>query len=81
MYHHEFWNGLGYPQGIQGKHIPILSRIIHIVNAYQAMTHERPYRRAMTKEDAIAELKKGQGSQFDPELTDKFIEMVSEPQK
>jgi len=81
LYHHEFWNGLGYPQGIKGKDIPILSRIIHIVNAYQAMTHERPYRRAMTKEDAIAELKKGQGSQFDPELTDKFIEMVSEPQK
>jgi len=76
LYHHEFWNGLGYPQGIKGKEIPILSRIIHIVNAYQAMTHERPYRQAMTKEDAIKELKKGKGSQFDPELTDKFIAMV-----
>ncbi len=81
LYHHEFWDGNGYPQKIKGKDIPLLSRIIHIVNAYQAMTHERPYRQAMKKEDAIQELKKFQGSQFDPELTDKFIEMVSEPQK
>jgi diguanylate cyclase (GGDEF)-like protein/PAS domain S-box-containing protein len=76
LYHHEFWNGLGYPQGIKEKNIPILSRVIHIVNAYQAMIHERPYRQALSKEDAIAELKKGKGSQFDPELTDKFIAMV-----
>ncbi len=81
LYHHEFWNGLGYPQRIKGKDIPILSRIIHIANAYQAMIHERPYRQAMTKEDAIKELKKGNGSQFDPELTDKFISMVTQPQK
>ena len=77
LYHHEFWDGNGYPQKIKGKEIPLLSRIIHIVNAYQAMTHERPYRKAMTKEDAIKELKKEKGSQFDPELTNKFITMVT----
>ncbi len=81
LYHHEFWNGDGYPQRIKGEDIPLLSRIIHIVNAYQAMTHERPYRKAMNKENAIKELRKGQGSQFDPELTDKFIMMVSQSQK
>ena len=77
LYHHEYWDGNGYPQRIKGDNIPLLSRIIHIVNAYQAMIHERPYRQAMSKEDAIKELKKGQGSQFDPELTEKFIAMVS----
>ncbi|MDD5496961.1 MAG: diguanylate cyclase [Atribacterota bacterium] len=79
LYHHEFWNGNGYPHRIKGEDIPLLARIIHIVNAYQAMTHERPYRRAMTKEDAIQELRKGQGSQFDPELTDKFVSMITSP--
>jgi HD-GYP domain-containing protein (c-di-GMP phosphodiesterase class II) len=77
LYHHEFWDGNGYPQKIKGEEIPLLSRIIHIVNAYQAMIHERPYRRAMSKEDAIAELEKGKGSQFDPELMEKFVAMVT----
>jgi diguanylate cyclase (GGDEF)-like protein/PAS domain S-box-containing protein len=77
LYHHEFWNGNGYPQKIKGEEIPLLSRIIHIVNAYQAMIHERPYRQAMSKEDAIAELIKGKGSQFDPELIDKFVAIVA----
>ena len=77
LYHHEFWDGNGYPHGIKGEKIPFLSRIIHIVTAYQAMTHERPYRKAMTEEDAIQELKRGQGGQFDPDLTDKFITMLT----
>jgi diguanylate cyclase (GGDEF)-like protein/PAS domain S-box-containing protein len=77
LYHHEFWDGNGYPQKIKGEEIPLLSRIIHIVNAYQAMIHERPYRRAMSKEDAITELEKGKGSQFDPELMEKFVAMVT----
>lgn len=76
LYHHEFWDGNGYPLGIKGEKIPLFSRIIHIVAAYQAMIHERPYRKAMTEGEAIQELKKGQGSQFDPTLTDKFITMI-----
>jgi diguanylate cyclase (GGDEF)-like protein/PAS domain S-box-containing protein len=81
LYHHEYWDGNGYPQKIKGEEIPLLSRIIHIVNAYQAMIHERPYREAMTKQNAIKELRKGQGSQFDPELAEKFIAMVTETEK
>ena len=77
LYHHEFWDGLGYPQGIKGEGIPMLSRIIHIVDAYQAMTNERPYRRAMSKEEAAEELRRRRGSQFDPHLTQKFIEMIT----
>jgi len=76
LYHHEFWNGKGYPNGLKREKIPLLSRIIHIVNAYQAMIHERPYRPALSKEAAIQELEKGKGSQFDPELVEKFIAMV-----
>jgi len=77
LYHHEFWDGTGYPQKIKGEDIPFLSRIIHIVNAYQAMIHERPYRRAMNKEEAIAEIEKGKGSQFDPGLIEEFVVMVA----
>ncbi|HOF03558.1 MAG TPA: diguanylate cyclase [Atribacterota bacterium] len=77
LHHHEFWDGKGYPHGIQGENIPLLSRVIHIVKAYQAMTSERPYRAALTKDKAIQELRKGQGSQFDPKLTDKFIAMIA----
>ena len=79
--HHEFWNGQGYPQGLKGEQIPMLSRIIHIVNAFQAMTHEKPYHPPMKKEAAITELKKERGKQFDPVLVDKFIEMVKIYQK
>lgn len=77
LYHHEYWNGKGYPKGKKEKEIPLLARIIHIVNAYQAMIHNRPYRSAMKKKEAIGELKKGQGVQFDPELTEAFIAMIS----
>ncbi len=76
LYHHEFWNGQGYPHGIKETDIPLLSRIIHIIDAYQAMINERPYRKAMREEEAIEELKKRSGSQFDPLLTDKFISMI-----
>lgn len=77
LHHHEFWNGQGYPHRIKGEDIPFLARIIHILDAYQAMTHERPYRRAMSQKDAIEELRRGRGSQFDPILTDKFISMIT----
>ncbi len=76
LYHHEFWNGQGYPHKIKEAEIPLLSRIIHIVDAYQAMTNERPYRKAMSQEEAIEELKKRKGSQFDPNLIEKFVDMI-----
>jgi len=77
-YHHERYDGKGYPGELKGKDIPLLARIIGIVDAYCAMITDRPYRKALTQEEAIAELKKCAGTQFDPELVDKFIKCLKE---
>lgn len=74
--HHERWDGKGYPQGLKGDEIPLLARILAIVDAYDAMTQDRSYRRAMSQEDAIAELHCHAGSQFDPTLVAVFIHDV-----
>jgi len=71
--HHEWWNGAGYPLGLIGKQIPFECRIMAIVDAYDAMTNPRPYRKALSHEAAIAELKRCAGSQFDPGLVKVFI--------
>lgn len=76
--HHERWDGKGYPQGIKGEKIPKLSRIISIIDAYDVMTHDRPYRKALSHMQAIEELRKCAGTQFDPKLVDVFIKSVSE---
>jgi HD-GYP domain-containing protein (c-di-GMP phosphodiesterase class II) len=73
--HHEYWNGNGYPDGLEGEDIPYLSRIISIIDAYDVMTNERPYSEAISKEEALAEIKDCAGSQFDPELAKEFIEL------
>lgn len=75
--HHEKWDGTGYPLGLAGESIPIENRILAIVDAYDAMTSDHPYRRAMSHEAAAAEIKKGRSSQFDPELADEFLAMIS----
>ena len=74
--HHEWWNGDGYPQGLKSENIPITSRIISIVDAYDVMTTGRAYKKAVTKKEAIKELKKCSGTQFDPKLVDIFINIV-----
>lgn len=74
--HHEHWDGNGYPRKQKSSEIPIFSRIIFIADAYDAMTNDRPYRKALTKQDAINELKKYSGTQFDPNLVDIFINKV-----
>jgi HD-GYP domain-containing protein (c-di-GMP phosphodiesterase class II) len=74
--HHERWDGKGYPKGIQGEDIPLLARILSIVDAYDAMTQDRVYRTGMPREDAIKELRRCSGSQFDPSLVDLFITHV-----
>jgi diguanylate cyclase (GGDEF)-like protein len=76
LYCHENWDGSGYPMGIAGESIPVISRIILIADAYDIMTSGRAYELAMNREDAISELKKCAGSQFDPVLVEKFIEIL-----
>lgn len=76
LYHHERWDGKGYPEGLKGEEIPLISRIISVADAYEAMTAKRPYKKTKSKEEAIAELKKCAGTQFDPEIVHLFVEKV-----
>lgn len=75
--HHEWWNGRGYPLGLKGEEIPLECRILAIADAYDAMTNDRPYRKAMSKTAALEELRRCAGSQFDPELTQVFVQLLS----
>jgi response regulator RpfG family c-di-GMP phosphodiesterase len=75
-HHHERFDGAGYPDGLRGDDIPLASRIVAIVDAYDAMTCERPYRRARTREEAIEELRSGAPGQFDPSLSEIFCNLV-----
>ena len=77
LYHHEWWNGKGYPKGLKGEEIPLLARIISVVDSYDAMTSDRPYRKAMCKEAAIQELSLFAGKQFDPVIVEKFIDIIN----
>lgn len=74
--HHERWDGKGYPQGLKGEEIPKLARILAIVDAYDVMTHERPHKEAMSTGEAVLEIKRYAGIQFDPELADVFVKML-----
>jgi HD-GYP domain-containing protein (c-di-GMP phosphodiesterase class II) len=74
--HQEWWNGKGYPLGIAGEEIPLECRILAIVDAFDAMTSDRPYRKAMSHKEAIVELQQSAGTQFDPKLVDEFIAMT-----
>ena len=76
--HHEHWDGSGYPHGLKAEAIPYISRLIAIIDAYDVMTHDRPYRRALAQETAVGELERCAGSQFDPELVEKFVEFLAE---
>jgi diguanylate cyclase (GGDEF)-like protein/putative nucleotidyltransferase with HDIG domain len=67
-HHHESWDGGGYPDGLHGEDIPLLARLMHVVDSYDAMSYSRPYARAMSYERAVEELQGGAGTQFDPEL-------------
>ncbi len=79
--HHERWDGKGYPQGLSGETIPLISRILSVVDAYDAMTQDRPYRKAMAEEDAKEELIANSGSQFDPDVVRVFLLILNEKQK
>jgi diguanylate cyclase (GGDEF)-like protein/PAS domain S-box-containing protein/putative nucleotidyltransferase with HDIG domain len=76
LYHHEKVDGKGYPRGIKGDNIPLVSKIIAVSDAYDAMTNDRPYRKAKTREEAVEELRKHAGTQFDAVVVGVFIERV-----
>ena len=71
--HHERWDGQGYPQGLGGSHIPLVSRILSVVDTFDVMTHNRPYKKAFSVQEALNEIKRCSGSQFDPEIAEKFV--------
>lgn len=78
LHHHERWDGGGYPGGLAGDEIPLLSRIITVVDSHDVMVHDRPYHKAMSGADAEAELRRCAGSQFDPKLVEVFLEVLGE---
>ncbi len=78
LQHHERYDGKGYPQGLKGEEISFLARIMSVVDAYDAMTSDRPYAKAKSREKAIEELIREKGKQFDPGITDTFLEILRE---
>ncbi len=76
LYHHEWENGNGYPKGLTGSDIPFFTKVLSVCEAFSAMISDRPYRSAMSKEDAIAELEANAGTQFNQEVVEKFVEMI-----
>lgn len=74
---HERWDGQGYPYGLQEKDIPWLARVFAIIEAYDVITHERPYGQVMDKTNALLEISRGAGQKFDPELTENFVQFMA----
>jgi HD-GYP domain-containing protein (c-di-GMP phosphodiesterase class II) len=72
--HHERWDGKGYPQGLQGTQIPLLSRILAVADAFDAMTQNRVYRAALSRKQALAEIMLNAGTQFDPDIARIFVD-------
>jgi diguanylate cyclase (GGDEF)-like protein/PAS domain S-box-containing protein len=76
LHHHEWWNGEGYPLGLKAKQIPLLCRIVAILDTYDAMTSDRPYRKALNRAEAVINLQNAKGVQFEPALVDLFLEIL-----
>ena len=77
-YHHERYDGLGYPDGLKGEEIPLIASIISVADTFDAMISERPYRPSKSKEEAVEEIKRQSGTQFDPQVVAAFIELFQE---
>lgn len=74
--HHEWWDGAGYPYGLEGTEIPLAARIFAVVDVFDAITSERPYRTPLSEAAALAEIERGVGTQFDPAVVASFGELV-----
>lgn len=72
--HHERWDGKGYPHGLKGREIPLEARLVAIADVFDAMSHDRPYKKAAPREQVLAEIEKGGGTQFDPSAVSAFLE-------
>ena len=77
-HHHERWDGRGYPDGLKGEEIELEARMLCVADSYQAMRSDRPYRKGKTVEEAIQELLRNAGKQFDPMIVEKFVEFLRE---
>ncbi|MFN2627429.1 MAG: HD-GYP domain-containing protein [Gaiellaceae bacterium] len=75
--HHERWTGAGYPHGLRGKEIPLAARIFSLADAFDAMTNDRPYRRACSAREAAEQIRAAAGAQFDPNLVEPFVAVVT----
>lgn len=80
LFHHEWWDGSGYPAGLRGTQIPVEARLLAIADAFDAMTSPRPYRHALTHDRALAEIDNCAGTQFDPQIATVFCEVWSTQQ-
>lgn len=76
LYHHEWYDGTGYPEGLKGEEIPLGARIMAVADSFDAMTSDRPYRKAMGVEEALAEIVNNSGTQFDPKIVDVFVQII-----
>ncbi|MEE8599009.1 MAG: HD domain-containing phosphohydrolase, partial [Dehalococcoidales bacterium] len=76
LHHHERYDGSGYPQGLKGEEIPLEARILAIADAFAAMTSERPFSNTLSYEEALEEIKRGAGTQFDPKLAEVFLSIA-----
>ncbi len=81
LYHQEWFNGQGYPEGLVGEEIPLGARIVAVIDAYDAITSDRPYRKALSKQIAIEELNKGIGTQFDEKVVTAFLSILIEEEE
>ena len=75
--HHEYWDGSGYPRGLMGEEIPLSARVFSVIDAWDAMTTERPYHRKFSKEKALEIITSASETQFDPNVVEKFIQFIN----
>ncbi|MBN2484213.1 MAG: PAS domain S-box protein [Candidatus Omnitrophica bacterium] len=77
LHHHEWWDGTGYPHGLSGEDIPVGARIIAVADVYHALISDRAYRKAFSHQDALNIIREGAGTQFDPEIVDRFLQVIA----